>query len=321
MITTSIVFDHRQRANGGLGPVEIRVTVDRKSYYINTFVKCLARDFVGGRVTSSAKGDTDVMNDRINIIARRVEEIVNDCIDSGVPINAADIRRQITDAGIIDEVKATAFIDWVDEQIPKLQVCKGTNAHYLGFAKKLREFGKMNSWDGISVEHIYEFDSWLHTFHGHGGKLLSAAGVYTYHKCLKSIMNRALLFDKIIRNPYDILKGKFSRGEKENVEYLTEEEMQKFCDLKVQVGTQLEVAKDLFILQMYTGLSYSDAEAFDINDYKQEGDRWVCVGERIKTGVSYVSELLPPVIEVLRKYGWKSPQLDNSDYKIGRAHV
>ena len=51
---------------------------------------------------------------------------------------------------------------------------------------------------------------------------LSDAAIYNYHKCLKALLNRALSFGKIDANPYDRLKGKFKRGEKENVEYLTE---------------------------------------------------------------------------------------------------
>ena len=38
------------------------------------------------------------------------------------------------------------------------------------------------------------------------------------------------------------------------------------------------------------------------------------VGERIKTGVAYVSQLLPPVVEVLKKYDMKLPRMDNADY-------
>jgi integrase len=74
---------------------------------------------------------------------------------------------------------------------------------------------------------------------------------------------------------------------------------------------------------MYTGLSYSDSQAFDIKDYKRvpvadadgsRGERWVNVGERIKTGVAYVSQLLPPVVEILERYGWQTPKINNTQY-------
>jgi site-specific recombinase XerD len=40
----------------------------------------------------------------------------------------------------------------------------------------------------------------------------------------------------------------------------------------------------------------------------------VAVGERIKTGVSYVSQLLPQAVEVLSRYGMQVPKVGNSQY-------
>ena len=54
--------------------------------------------------------------------------------------------------------------------------------------------------------------------------------------------------------------------------------------------------------------------AFDISNYKRDGDQWKHTGARIKTGVPYVSSLLPPVVRVLEKYGMNVPQMDNADY-------
>lgn len=42
--------------------------------------------------------------------------------------------------------------------------------------------------------------------------------------------------------------------------------------------------------------------------------KWVSVGERVKTGVPYVSQLLPPAVEVLEKYGWQVPRIHNGEY-------
>jgi integrase len=65
---------------------------------------------------------------------------------------------------------------------------------------------------------------------------------------------------------------------------------------------------------MYTGLSYSDTQAFDFGQYKKVKGKWINTGERIKTGVAYVSSLLPPAVAVLEKYGWTVPKIDNADY-------
>ena len=98
------------------------------------------------------------------------------------------------------------------------------------------------------------------------------------------------------------------------MEYLTEAEIAAFESLHPMQGTQAAAARDLFVFQMYTGLSYSDAQAFDISDYKEVGGKWINTGTRIKTGVPYVNQLLPPVIEILQRYGWQAPKILNSDY-------
>ena len=49
MITLSLVFDHRGRTQKGEeGPVEVRVTVNRKPYYINTGVKVTSKNMRPG---------------------------------------------------------------------------------------------------------------------------------------------------------------------------------------------------------------------------------------------------------------------------------
>ena len=51
-----------------------------------------------------------------------------------------------------------------------------------------------------------------------------------------------------------------------------------------------------------------------MSQYKNIDGNWINVGERIKTGVPYVSQLLPPVVDVLKKYDWKTPKIENHLY-------
>jgi integrase len=128
------------------------------------------------------------------------------------------------------------------------------------------------------------------------------------------MLNRALTFGIIDATPYARLVGKFGSGENENVEYLTEDGMQLILDTHPVPGTQMETVRDLFVIQMFTGLSYSDMQALDIRNYHKDGDAWVSNGKRIKTGVPFVSQLLPPVVDVLERHGWQVPQMPNQKY-------
>ena len=51
MITSAIVFDHRMRTTQGMeGPLEVRVIVNRKPYYIQTGVRVRAHQWQFDRI-------------------------------------------------------------------------------------------------------------------------------------------------------------------------------------------------------------------------------------------------------------------------------
>ena len=321
-VTTSIVWDHRGRVSkGGKGQIEIRVTYQRKSYHFGTGIKVHKSEFVSGQIVNCPGAKE--LNERVAIIYSKVLACVNARVDNNLEINTDEIRKEVWQVVESQSDDAT-FLQWIEKQISTLSVSEGTRKHYDPLLSRLTDYGRMNKWQDVTVENVADFDAWLHTITkpisdarikaGEKPQKLSDAAIYNYHKCLKALLNRATAFGKIDRNPYDRLKGKFKRGERENVEYLTEDEMRKFEGMILPNGSPLDVAHDLFVFQAYTGLSFSDAQAFDINDYKWDGMRWVNNGERIKTGVPYVSSILPPALRVLEKYGMKVPKMNNADY-------
>jgi integrase len=311
-LTTSIIWDHRGRATkGGKGQLEVRITADRKSYYIGTGIKVHKSEFMAGRIVGCMGADG--MNERLAIIYNKVLACVSEYEknESKVDINAIRSKVYNTIEAQSDE---PAFLDWCENQILMLNLSEGTAKHYRSLLARLVEFGEMKRWQDVTVENISRFDAWLHQRKTVTGTPISPAGVYKYHKCLKALLYRADRYGKIDRNPYERLKGQFKHGDKENIEYLTEDELKKFEYLALPLGSPLDMAHDLFIFQVYTGLSYSDAQAFNINDYKWDGMRWINNGERIKTGVPYVSSILPPALHVLEKYDMKVPRMNNADY-------
>jgi integrase len=79
-------------------------------------------------------------------------------------------------------------------------------------------------------------------------------------------------------------------------------------------GTLMAAARDLFVFQMFTGMGYSDTQKFDLRDYKKVNGKWINTGNRVKTGEAYIAHLLPPVVEVLERYGMQTPKINNADY-------
>lgn len=321
-VTNAIVWDHRGRVpKGGLGQLEVRVTYNRKSYHFGTGIKVHESEFVAGQIVNCPGADE--LNRRLAIIYSKVLACVNTRVENTIAINTEEIRNEVWRT-VEDQSDAPVFIDWCEKQIPLLGITEGTAKHYDPLIRRLAEYGKIRKWSDVTVENIVLFDAWLRTITkpvsearqkaGVRPEKLSDSGIYNYHKCLKALMNRALSFEKIDANPYDRLKGKFKRGDRENVEYLTEDEMRQFEAIILPAGSSLDIAHDLFIFQMYTGLPYSDMQAFDMDDYRFDGQRWNHTGNRIKTGVQYVSSILPPALKVLEKYDMSIPKMNNADY-------
>ena len=310
MITTKLIFDRKKQAKkDGTGTIEVRVISDRRAYYISTGVRIREREWRAGMIIN--RPDAQSLNERIAIICQIIDTEVNRCIEANLAINTENLKNKVW--AVKDTMSNDpSFLDWLDHQTEILNLSAGTIKHYVTLHTRLTEYGKIKRWGDLTTENISEFDAWLHKRKLSNGEAITDAAVYKYHKCLKAILNRAVMFDKIDRNPYDRLK--FKRGESESIEYLTEDEMKAIENLKVPKGTQIETARDLFVFQMYTGLSYSDTQAFDFSQYKKVKGKWINTGERIKTGVAYVSSLLPPVVSVLEKYGWQVPKIDNADY-------
>ena len=321
-ITSAIVWDHRSRVpKGGLGQLEIRITINRKHHHFGTGIRVHKSEFLAGQIVN-CHGAKE-LNERLGIIYKKVLACVNACVEDGKEINTEEIRKKVWQL-VESQSDEPTFINWIERQIPLLGVSEGTTKHYEPLVTRLTEWGQMTRWQDVTVENVSNFDAWLHTVtkpmsdarkkKGEKPEKLSDGGIYNYHKCLKALLNRAKSFRKIDANPYEFLRGKFKRGDKENIEYLTDEEMRKFEAIILPANSELDIAHDCFIFQMYTGLSFSDMQAFDFDEYKWDGSSYRHVGSRIKTGCSYVSTLLPPVVKILCKYDGEVPKINNADY-------
>ena len=339
MIKISLIYDHRNRTpKGEEGPVEVRVTVNRKPYYINTGVRVRKGRLVGNAVKDDAdSSNADVLNERLTTIVNLVEREVNKCLEAQKPIDVADIKKRVwaimpaTD----DDKSEPTMIKWIKEYIATANVSKSTRKRYITVCNCLTDFGQMVRWEQLTVDNIYAWDVWLRgriipltanqRMAGVTEAHISEDSAYNYHKVLKAAINKAMKFDIVTANPYDKMKGVFKRGKRDKVEYLTEEQMQKILDLTPVPGSQVAMARDLFIFQMYTGLGYADTQVFDINQYRRietpdadapgtVAEKWVFIGKRVKTGVPYVSMLLPPAVEVLKRNGWQVPKMNNQRY-------
>lgn len=326
MIKTTIIYNHRGRfSKDGTAPVEVRVTIARRAYYINTGVSVRPREWKFGQIVDC--WNCDDLNERVRIMLQRVDRVVNERLDNGSEkdINFEDVRKMVFAPDSRRKVKdAEDMVAWMADELSRLGVRRGTFLHYKVSVSVLAESGIMRKWSDLSVENVHRWDAYLHSIKKHqtdaevkAGKpveYISQATVRNYHKDIKALLGRALKFGLITANPYDRMKGEIKRGNTETVEFLTKEELGRIEAMTLIDGSMMAAARDMFVFQAYTGMAFSDMQAFALNKCRHEGDRWLMSGQRVKTGVTYYVQLLPQALAVAEKYGGELPKVAVQTY-------
>lgn len=326
MIKTSIIYNHRGRfSKDGTAPVEVRVTINRHAYYINTGVCVRPRDWKFGKIIN--RGDCNELNERVAIMLERVDRLVNErmkeCTESEIDFN--DVRKMVFSPDARRKVKdAEDMTEWMKAEISNLDVRKGTAAHYRVSVAALVESGAMKKWSDLTVENVHKFDAFLHRIRRHQTDAEVKAGmpvmyigqatVRNYHKDIRALIGRAMKYGLVKANPYDRMRGEIKRGDVERVEFLTKEELSRIECLTLRTGTMLAAARDMFVFQSYTGMAYADMQAFTLGKCRRDGDRWLLADTRVKTGVPFYVLLLPQALAAAEHYGGQFPKVAVQTY-------
>lgn len=197
------------------------------------------------------------------------------------------------------------FIEYMEHRIEERNLRANTKRNHLTALAALKDFGKINSFASLTVENIMLFDRYLKT------KDRKQTTIRGYHKCIKPYIAELVMARKIKENPYNYYK--VPRGSAKVRNPLTEAELNKI--LTTKLPPIYDRARDIFIFQAYTGLSYADAMAFDADVHlvEREGRSFIS-HERTKTNTKYYTPILPHADAILLKYGSQLPRLSNQKY-------
>lgn len=314
------VFDRKKQSSDSTpGKIEIRITSGKIQKYVATGISvlpgCWSRNMVVNLPNAAS------LNNRISIMRRQIDKYINDCIESGQPVDMSAFKSlvRVDDSG-------DNFLDFVADRAASRNVRAGTRARYDVFVNNLIRYGRLRKFSDLTPAAILEYNEWLHRqtigdnrsrkvrSTARDKQTLSDSAIYNYHKCLKAFCHDAYIRGLIPENPYNRLPADaIKRGDRQTADYLTEDEMLLIMNTPMPTQT-VQIAADLFTFQMFTGMSYADLVAFDFNDYKLVNGKWIYHGQRVKSGVTYFSQLLPPAYEVAKKYDFVLPVMENSQY-------
>ena len=315
--TIKFVFDRQNRAcNTKMGSIELRITFNRKQKFVATGVKCFPGQWdAAHECIKSLNSQED--NANLLRIRKKALKIIGAMADSdNIDINAipALLKQKSVDM---------TFEDYIYQRMTKKPVSDYTKKAYHVFYSRFSEWGGMRYFSDINEKGIRNFDEYLHKvrwkvtdrFGNDVEKGYSQASIGSMHKNLKSFINDAIVDGYVKENPYVSKRIKIDKGGTRIDQFLTKEEIDMIIAADMPTNS-LREARDLFLIQVYTGLSYVDLMAYDFTQCKNANDYAVFSGIRSKTGTIFTFVLTPSAKAILERYGYVMPKLPNQKYNV-----
>ena len=203
----------------------------------------------------------------------------------------------------------TSLFDFIDTFIQnriELGNQKGTVAKFKQIRTHLKDFAKKRKLDfeHLTLEFFDDFLKYLYS------KNFKQNSVHKLIQVLKTILNDAT--EKGYNSNMDFKKKKFgTHTEKVQSIYLNQSELKELFEFDLSGNTRLEKVRDLFILESFTGLRFSDGQKFEPeNIIKDNGKEFVRIKTQ-KTGQEIVIPMHPMVRTILDKYNNVLPEISN----------
>ena len=305
-VTLKVVFDRFDRKHvadntKNTGLVQVEVIYDRRQMFISTGIKIFKNQWDKSRMEVKGSVLSEQYNQTIKALTGRVLDYKNRCIADGVEFSFDGLRHFLGNGSNDD------FLAFMQERIKKRRdITDGTRKAQMSVCNILREFGRIRYFSDLSLENITLFDEWLHE------KGCAQTTIYGRHKVLKTYINEAVNFERIVASPYS--KFRTEHGKAKEGRIVKETDMKKIMECKLPKA--LEKVRDLAVVQFHTGLAYSDLMNFDYSKVKEVDGQKILVNERVKTGEPYYVPLFSPVVSILEKYGNVLPKISMQQYNM-----
>ena len=218
--------------------------------------------------------------------------------------------------GILEQIKGktegpVSLLKLVHQYNQKLNTRVGTDLmiatykKYLGTETKLTAFvqskGKYDfTLKELRVNFIDEFNTFMKLHYGNDQNTTCK-----HLKNLKTYLRYAVAMDWISKSPFTEFKVSYKAKEKP---YLSLEELHRLESKTFDIY-RIQLVKDLFLIQCYTGLSFADLDGLNGGNVTNgiDGNLWI-IKNRLKTDVRSAIPLLPKALKLIVKY--------NPDFRV-----
>ena len=287
----------------GLAPFEISILINGKRCFIQLPRKEYPAQF---KKAVASKRDNPT-KEYIREIQNQFNNIQLDMMKNHIPLTAETLREYYRNGGYKPYTVEDLFNDFLT--INRKRV--GTDLTFPAYQKYEYVRDLFFSQVPSSTEVSSITCSMMEKFYIYLQSRYNVATSASHMTRLKTVITFAINDGKLQINPFKNIKVKHHH---KKIEYLTEEELDKIYNTKID-NQSLSNVRDAFILQSYCGLAYCDLNNLQISDIKtdSEGNHYV-TKQRQKTGTEFTTVILPRGVEVLKKHDYHLRILTNQKY-------
>lgn len=299
----SVVFDRKKRLETtGEGKVEICVYLSRTERKFITVTTCNAISWKKYEKSAELRDKVLAYQHIVNNMQKNGEEMTIARLDQhlgNVTTNKERLEKQ-------KKMSApNGFINFMRETIAKEELAPATLQRKRVTIDAMIRYGRLSSFSDVTDKHVKGFDEFLRA---ECNRTLPT--LHNYHKILKMYTRLAAHLGYIVEDPYESPLCKFERGNYKERRPLNEEEL--LLLRKMNLSPKEERVRDLFIFCAYTGLAFVDSQVFDFFTMTESVNGQAYIdGKRVKTGCTFYTPILPPAMDVLKKYNFHLPHISN----------
>lgn len=313
-------FNRRNQLDkNGFASIQLELRLNGKRKFVDTQIKGKPEfwDISKNRFKSSHPNSIK-LNQRLNQIVTDFEEYELSFLNAKKPffINMFD--------DVYKKREFLNFNEFFKIELANSNLAPATKKSHNSTLNRLNEFKNNIEFENINFEFLHDFERFLRSekcdvkYKNQPTKKLSQNTIFKYFKNIKTYVNLAINKDLININQYPFRKFKVKKIESEK-QYLTPSEIEKIenCILKKDLE-KYQLAKDLFLFSVYTGLRYSDVMSLEIyNIVYINGENWI-----IKNAVKNINSTEIPVkIPIETLFNGKAKEIIYKYYKLGNSNI
>lgn len=196
-----------------------------------------------------------------------------------------------------------SFVEFCREHLEKEGLAKNSVKDHNVVFNAVEASGILNTFADLTKANVIAFDAWLRRQNNKSDYTING-----YHKKVRKYTKILWRLEMISSDPYEYVR--FPKGSNKERVPLVEDELVKIR--QAECSGRIDRARDLFVFMAYTGLAYCDMAVFNYGTMTEAHTDYTYIdGSRLKTGSNFFTPILPPAMDVLKKYNYKLPVISN----------